>query len=187
MESSSRQPVDRIRTNTAEQPRQKLSDHTVESSSGAKTSPSSGSPFRFVKSRTLGPVCFCPLHASCASRTISPSTWTCCCRSQTQRREMATHRSMHGAVDVDVVDRVSNFLGDRSQLMARQPSSIWRGFHSAPHSDGHTGSPDFGSTFLAKWTRREADRIYPAGLPRSRGDLCRAASSPFAQLLPRIL
>jgi hypothetical protein len=32
-----------------------------------------------------------------------------------------------------------------------------RGFHSAPHSNGHTGS--------------EADRIDPAGLPRSRRDL----------------
>jgi hypothetical protein len=32
-----------------------------------------------------------------------------------------------------------------------------------------------------------ADRIDPAGLPRSRGDLWRAASPPFAQLLPRIL
>jgi hypothetical protein len=36
---------------------------------------------------------------------------------------MATHRSVHDAVDVDVVDRVSDFLGDRSQLMSRQPSS----------------------------------------------------------------
>jgi len=63
----------------------------------------------------------------------------------------------------------------------------WRGFHSAPHSDGHAGSPDFGSIPLAKWTRGEADRIDPAGLPRSRRDLWRAASPPFAQLLPRIL
>ena len=52
---------------------------------------------------------------------------------------------------------------------------------------GDTGSPDFGSISLAKWTRGEADRIDPAGLPRSRGDLWRAASPPFAQLLPRIL
>jgi hypothetical protein len=60
-------------------------------------------------------------------------------------------------------------------------------FHSAPHSDGHTGSPDFGSIALAKWSRGETDRIDPAGLPRSRRDLWRAASPPFAQLLPRIL
>jgi hypothetical protein len=29
----------------------------------------------------------------------------------------------------------------------------------SPPSDGHTGSPDFGSIPLAKWTRGEADRI----------------------------
>ena len=39
----------------------------------------------------------------------------------------------------------------------------------------------------SEWARGEADRVDPAGLPRSRRDLWRAASPPFAQLLPRIL
>src|SRR6516225_607684 len=39
----------------------------------------------------------------------------------------------------------------------------------------------------AKRRRRKDDRIDPSGLPRSRRDLWRAASPPFAQLLPRIL
>jgi hypothetical protein len=53
--------------------------------------------------------------------------------------------------------------------------------------DGHTGSPDFGSIPLAKWTRGAADRIDPAGLPRSRDDLWRVASPSSAQRLSTIL
>jgi hypothetical protein len=49
--------------------------------------------------------------------------------------------------------------------------------------------PSFGA--LQRWAygiaRFRADRIDPTGMPRSRRDLWRAASPPFAQLSPRIL
>jgi hypothetical protein len=75
--------------------------------------------------------------------------------------------------DQDLKD-IGVLLGHRRKMLA----AIAERAVSAPVKPQHTGPPHFGSI---------ADRIDPAGLPRPRRDLWRAASWPFAQFLPRII
>src|ERR1700704_2932104 len=90
-------------------------------------------------------------------------------------------------MDCPSTDRGIRVATGAAIYYSRPGLRLWRCLSAPSPSDGHTRSADRATITLAERMCGEAYRIDPAGLPRPCRCVWRAAPSPFAQVISKIL